>query len=70
MPIYVLELLCLKDHLRKSPIVIVHLWIQLGSAISSLILNFVQELSFCRKFQFSVGSSKPSELPTQCWKFR
>jgi hypothetical protein len=64
MSIYILELLCLKDHLRKSPIVIAHLLIQLGSTISSSILNFVQELSFCRKFRFSVGSSKPSELPT------
>jgi hypothetical protein len=59
-----------KDHLWKSPSIIAHLLIQPSSAVSSLILNFVQELSFCQKFRFSVGSSDPSELLTQCRKFR
>jgi hypothetical protein len=51
-----------KDHLQKSPSIIAQLLIQLGSAVSSLFLNLIKELSFCRKFRssqklHSVGSS-------------
>jgi hypothetical protein len=30
-----------KDHLQKSPSIIVQLWIQPGSVVSSLFLNFI-----------------------------
>jgi hypothetical protein len=53
-----------KDHLQKSPSIIAQLLSQAGSSVSSLILNFVQEFSICRKFWSNIGSTDPSELPT------